>query len=206
MSMATADYSAVHAPLERPHERKRGLLAMWMFIATEAMLFALLFFAYFYLATSKPQWPLEKDPSYWKALIMLGILLVSSVTAHFAQKGIEKGSRVQLLIGLGVTLLLGAGFLGMTYWEYSVRLNTETPWDSAYASITYTITTLHLAHLVLGMCMLLFVLARAIAGHFSKHRYLAVQNAVRYWHFVDLIWLSIVIIVYLSPQFYGGYA
>jgi heme/copper-type cytochrome/quinol oxidase subunit 3 len=205
VSMATVDLSAAHAPLERPHERKRGLLAMWMFIATEAMLFVLLFFAYFYLASSKPHWPLQKDPSYWKALIMLGILLVSSLTAHWGQKGIEKGSNATLLLGLGITLFLGVAFLGMTYWEYSVRLNTETPWDNAYASITYTITTLHLAHLILGMSMLSFVFARAVAGHFTEHRYVAVQNSVRYWHFVDLIWLSIVIIIYLSPQFFGGY-
>ncbi|GHB12640.1 cytochrome c oxidase subunit 3 [Modicisalibacter luteus] len=204
MITVTKDISAVQAPLERSHDRQRGLQAMWLLIATEGMLFVLLFFAYFYLGASKPQWPLEKDPSYWKALVMLGILLLSSVSAHWAQRSIERGRNGSLLIGLVITLLLGGAFLYVTYWEYAIRMKTETPWDSAYASITYTITSFHLAHLLLGMCMLLFVLARTLAGHFTESRHVAVKNAVRYWHFVDLIWVFVVAIVYLSPQFYGG--
>lgn len=202
--MSTATVDAIEAPTPRTHERKRGEQAMLLFIATEAMLFVMLFFAYFYLASSKPHWPLEKDPSYWKALIMLAILTVSSIFAHFAQRSGEQGDNRRVMLWLGVTLLLGVSFLGVSYWEYSVRLNTETPWDNAYASITYTITSLHLAHVLLGMLMLIFVFARAAAGHFCSQRHLAVKNAVRYWHFVDAIWIAVVIIVYLSPQFYGN--
>lgn len=204
MRTVTEDNSAAQAPLQRPHERLRSLQTMLLFIATEGMLFVLLFFAYFYLGSINPHWPLGKDPSYWKALVMLGILLLSSVSAHWAQKGVEGGRNGTLLAGLVATLLLGGAFLFVTYWEYAIRLKTETPWDSAYASITYTITSFHLAHLLLGMFMLMFVLARAIAQHFTQSRHVAVVNAVRYWHFVDLVWVFVVAIIYLSPQFYGG--
>ena len=59
-------------------------------------------------------------------------------------------------------------------------------------------------HVIVGMLMLSFVFARGLAGHFSKERHLAVKNSVLYWHFVDVIWVLVVAIIYLSPHLYGG--
>ncbi|MBN1239394.1 MAG: heme-copper oxidase subunit III, partial [Gammaproteobacteria bacterium] len=83
------------------------------------------------------------------------------------------------------------------------HLRTLTPEESAYGSIFYTITSFHFLHLVLGIFMLLFVLARAFAGHFDGRRHLAVKNATMYWHFVDIVWIFVVAILYLSPRFYA---
>lgn len=203
MSASSEHLRHADPSFSRPAERERPLWAMALFIATEAMLFVMLFFAYFYLAGSKPNWPLHEDPSYTKALIMLGVLLLSSGVAHWGQKGIERGDNFTLQLGLVITLALGGAFIYITYQEYAAHLKKLTPWENAYGSIFYTITSLHFLHLVLGLLMLTFVLLRSFAGHFNEHRHAAVKNAVRYWHFVDLVWLFVVGILYLSPQFYG---
>lgn len=196
--------AAIRPPQGRSVERARGLWGMGLFIATEAMLFALLFFGYFYLGASRPQWPIGKDPAYTKALIMLVILLASSATAHWAQRGIERGRTAALKAGLALSLALTAAFLFVSYLEHQSHLKELTPGMNAYGSIFYTITSFHLAHLILGALMLAYVLARSFAGHFSEARHLAVKNSVLYWHFVDAIWVLVVAILYISPHLYGG--
>jgi len=203
MSTRVDDFEGLSPPAHRDHERLRGIWGMGLFIATEAMLFVLLFFAYFYLAASRPHWPLEQDPPYTKALIMLAILLLSSVVSHWGQKGIERGRSGRLKIGLGLTLVLAGAFLYVSYLEHQSHLKELAPTDNAYGSIFYTITSFHLAHLILGVLMLAFVLVRAFAGHFSETRHLAVKNTVTYWHFVDVVWIFVVAILYVSPHLYG---
>lgn len=203
MSAVIERPGAVQRLPRRPTETRRGELGMWLFIATEAMLFGLLFFAYFYLGSSKPQWPLEEDPPYTLALTLLAILVISSAAAEWAKRGVAKDQTGRLKIGLGLTLLLGAAFIAVQMLEYRRHLNTLKPDDNAYGSIFYTITSLHFAHVVMGLGLLAFVFARALAGHFNARRHVAVKNATIYWHFVDLVWIFVVAIVYLSPHFYA---
>lgn len=203
MSAVIERPGAVQSTHRRPTETRRGEIGMWLFIGTEAMLFALLFFAYFYLGSSKPQWPLREDPPYTLALTLLAILVVSSAVAEWGKRGVAKNQTGRLKIGLGLALLLGAAFIGVQMLEYHRHLKTLKPEDNAYGSIFYTITSLHFAHVVMGLALLLFVFARALAGHFSAQRHVAVKNATIYWHFVDLVWIFVVAIVYLSPHFYA---
>ena len=203
MSVATGTVDATLPPTVRPHEHRHAAIGMWLFIATEAALFVLLFFAYFYLASSNPRWPLHELPEYTKALVMVGILVASSISAEAAKKGMARGNVVTLQVFLLVTLALAIVFLYVSWLDYAARLEKLTPHENAYGSISYTIISLHLAHLLLGMLMLAFVLLRAFAGHFTKDRHVAVRNVILYWHFVDLVWLLVVVIVYLSPHGFG---
>jgi heme/copper-type cytochrome/quinol oxidase subunit 3 len=203
MSAVVEQSGAVQSIHRRPTETRRGEIGMWLFIGTEAMLFALLLFAYFYLGASKPQWPLEEDPPYSLALTLLAILVVSSAIAEWGKRGIAKNQTGRLKIGLGLTLLLGAAFIVVQIFEYRRHLKQLRPDENAYGSIFYAITSLHFAHVVLGLALLLFVFARALAGHFSSQRHVAVKNATLYWHFVDLVWIFVVAVVYLSPQLYA---
>lgn len=187
----------------RTIETGRGTWGMRLFVATEGMLFALLFFAYFYLGATQAQWPLEEDPSYKYALILLGILIASSFTAAWGESGIESGRQGRLQAGLAATLLLGIAFLGVQALEYRIHLRTLKPTDNAYGSIFYTVTTFHLAHFVLGLLFLLFAFVRSFAGHFTEERHLAVKNSVFYWHFVDIVWIFVVAILYILPHLHG---
>jgi heme/copper-type cytochrome/quinol oxidase subunit 3 len=175
---------------------------MWLFIGTEAMLFALLFFSYAYLGASKAEWPPEHDPSLRLPLILLAILVTSSFVLEWGSKGIEKGSQLRLKLGLILTLMFSAAFLYVQKLEYVHHLKEVTPGTNAYGSILFTILSFHLAHLILGSAMLLYVLARSFAGHFSERKHLAVENVSLYWHFVDVVWLFIVGILYVSPHLY----
>jgi heme/copper-type cytochrome/quinol oxidase subunit 3 len=188
----------------RPHERTMGEIAMWLFIATEGTLFALLFFSYVYLALSQPHWPIGEDPDYVLALILAGILILSSVTAWWGEHAIETANNTfQLKVSLGVTLFLGAAFIGVQFMEYLSDLDKLHPRDNSYGSIFYTIVSFHFMHVLVGWLMLWFAFIRSLAGHFSKERHLAVKNITNYWHFVDVIWLFVVAIVFIAPQFYG---
>jgi heme/copper-type cytochrome/quinol oxidase subunit 3 len=193
---------ALQGPRERPLERTRGKWGMWLFIGTEAMLFAMLFFAYAYLGSSRPEWPPESDPSLTYPLVLLAILLTSSVVLHVGEKGIKKGEDLTLRLGLIGTLLLAGAFIGVQRFEFVHHLKQVTPGTNAYGSILFTIHGFHLAHLILGMLMLLHVLARGFAGHFSEEKHLAVENVSLYWHFVDVVWVFIVGILYVSPHLY----
>ena len=192
----------VQPPRERPIEKMRGRWGMWLFIGTEGMLFALLFFGYFYLGGSQAKWPPREDPTLKLALVLLAILLASSVVLWWGERGIKRGSAATLRLGLVGTLLLAAAFLYVQSIEYRHHLQKLTPQTDAYGSIFYTITGFHLAHVIVGVLMLLFVLARAMAGHFDGERHLAVQLAALYWHFVDVVWLLVVAILYVSPRLY----
>lgn len=204
MTTATASVHGepLQVPTERPLERMRGRWGMWLFVATEAMLFVFFFFAYFYLGSHRPEWPPGEDPTLEYALPMLGVLLASSAILWWGEKGIEEGAVGRLKGALLGTLFLGLVFLALTWQEYREHLRTLTPDMNAYGSIFYSITSLHLAHLSLGMLMLAHVLARAFAGHFGAERHLAVKNASLYWHFVDTVWVVIVAVLYLSPRLY----
>lgn len=192
----------VQRPSDRPPERGRGVWGMNLFIATEAMLFVFAFFAYFYLGARHPRWPPGEDPSVTFALPLLGVLLLSSVVLHWGKRGVERGRTGRLRAGLGGTLILGVAFLVLQYFEYLEHLEHLTPRSNAYGSIFYAITSLHLAHVLVGMAILGHVFARALAGHFDEERHLAVANASRYWHFVDGVWLVVVAVLYVSPHFY----
>lgn len=204
MSTTVNNINPAAAPFIRPHERTHTALGMWLFITTEAALFVLMFFAWFYLASNNHRWPLHELPEYTKALIMAGILIASSICAEIGKKGMARGSNGTLQLLLGITLALAVVFLYMSWLDYSARLEKLTPHANAYGSISYTIISLHLAHLLLGMLMLIFVLARSFAGHFTEYRHVAVRNSVLYWHFVDVVWLFVVVIVYLSPHWFGA--
>lgn len=201
MSVVAADRPLQRGP-ERARERRMGELGMWLFIATEATLFSLLFFAYIYLGLSQAHWPLE-DPRYGKALMLAGILIASSVTAYWGQRAVEHGRMWSFKLALGLTLALGVAFIGLQIFEYRGHLQTLHPRDNSYGSIFYTIVSFHFLHVAVGWLMLWYVFARAWAGHFSSERHLAVKNVITYWHFVDFIWLFVVAILYISPQLYG---
>src|SRR5207244_1389768 len=100
---------------------------------------------------------------------------------------------------LAVSFALGATFLAIQLFEYGRE--TFTAQINAYTSLFYTITGLHGAHVLAGLVMLAVIQVRAGLGHFDEKRYLGVQVTAMYWHFVDVVWLFVFVIVYVSPHF-----
>ncbi len=176
---------------------------VWL-IATEATLFALLIASYFYLRFRSPEWPLGdiEAPKLELPLIMTAILWSSSIPVHYAEKAIEKGKQRPLRWGLGMGFVLGATFLVLTLAvEWPATLHEFDPRTNAYGSMYFTITGFHLSHVVVGLSVSAFVQVRAWQGAFDEMKHVSVQNFVMYWHFVDIVWLFVLLSVYISPHF-----
>jgi cytochrome c oxidase subunit III len=188
---------------EVPAGRPTGWWGMVMFITTEGTLFAALVASYFYLRfQSTPTWPLGgiKAPELPLPLVMSAILLSSSAPMAWADHGIRHGHLGRLRLGLAATFVLGATFLGLQGYEYATKLKEFTPTTNAYGSLFFAITGFHGMHVMVGLLLILFVQVRAWLGHFDARRHLHVQTAAMYWHFVDAVWVVIMLSLYIGPH------
>jgi heme/copper-type cytochrome/quinol oxidase subunit 3 len=192
--------TATVAPLPPlPLDDRRGSLGMLLFIATEAFLFLMLFFAYYYLGADAPRWPAAEPPKLRFALPMLAILAGSSLVLHWGERQLRDGAHFVARVAVLITIAIGAAFLILQSLEYREHLRTLTPRTNAYGSIFYTLTSFHAAHLVLGICMLAYVLLLPL-GRVDRPPHRPLHNAALYWHFVDLVWICIVALLYLAPN------
>ncbi|MDT3670646.1 MAG: cytochrome c oxidase subunit 3 [Aromatoleum sp.] len=126
------------------------------------------------------------------------ILLTSGGTLTWAHYGLLKGNRTQLKLGLLLTVLLGATFLGFQIYEYvhayrelNLRLDT-----GIYGSTFFLLTGFHGLHVTIGAIMLTVTLGRVLAGHFRPDHHFAFEATAWYWHFVDVVWLMLFVVVY----------
>ncbi len=177
---------------------------MALFVATEATMFASLIASYLFLGTANAGWPppgIER-PALRLPPIMTVVLLASSGTMWWAERGIRAGDRSRLRLGLAATLVLGVAFLAVQAVEYRDKLQKVLPTAHAYAATFYTITSFHALHVITGLLLIGYVEVRALLGHFDGERHLAVKNVGLYWHFVDVVWLAIFTTLYLSPRLY----
>jgi heme/copper-type cytochrome/quinol oxidase subunit 3 len=178
--------------------------AMCLVCATEASFFVYCIASYFYLGAANPVWPPVgiAKPSLQKPIAMTIILVCSSATLYWGERGIKQGNQHRFKLGLAASIVLGIVFLGFQWSEYHEKLQHFLPETNAYASIFYTTTGFHGAHVAFGVLMLLFIGVRALLGHFDAEHHVAVTTASLYWHFVDVVWLVIFTSFYLSPHFY----
>ena len=181
-----------------------SVLGMFLFIASEIMLFGSFFTAYFFVrVVNGTGWTnhfilangkLFELPIY-VAFINTAILVTSSFTMHWALTSIKKGNRAGLQAGLVLTFLMGLVFLLTQIREYS-RLGFK-PSDGAPATVFYSLTGLHGAHVFVGLTILLFMTIRAFRGHFSPEHHHGVEIGGIYWHFVDVMWIVVYTTVYI---------
>ena len=176
------------------------LLGIFLFIASEVMLFGSFFTAYFFVRVinEAPEWPPAPfERPVFVAFVNTCVLVTSSFTVHWALQSIKRGNRAGLQTGLVLTFLLGLAFLLTQAIEYS-RLGFA-PRDGAFASSFYGLTGLHGAHVFVGLCLLAVATVRAFRGHFGPdaHDHLGVELPGIYWHFVDVMWIVVYATVYL---------
>ena len=173
------------------------VLGMFLFIASEIMLFGSFFTAYFFIrVVNHYPWPPPQDhlPVFLAGVNTL-ILVTSSFTMHWALTSIKRGNRAGLKAGLVLTFLMGLTFLLTQIAEYS-RVGFA-PHDNAFATIFICLTGLHGAHVFVGMTLLGFATTRAFRGHFSAEHHHGVEIPGIYWHFVDVMWIVVYTTVYI---------
>ncbi len=126
------------------------------------------------------------------------ILLTSGLTVTWAHHALKKGNRQQLIIGLALTVALGFLFVFMQAEEYIeayTHLNLKLS-SGTYGSTFFMLTGFHGLHVTIGAIMLTVMLVRAIKGHFTEKHHFAFEAAAWYWHFVDVVWLGLFVVVY----------
>jgi heme/copper-type cytochrome/quinol oxidase subunit 3 len=176
-----------------------GKLGIWLFLASEVMLFGALFSTYIILRMGAPEWP------HHALNIPLGtvntvLLISSSVTMVMAWASLKmhkwSAHRVYLLL----TFVLAAVFLVNKYFEYAAHFREgEGPWHSTFLAIYFTLTGLHGLHILGGMVVMLYFLGpgaklwKKNPEQFTNR----IEYTGLYWHFVDLVWIFLFPILYL---------
>jgi cytochrome c oxidase subunit III len=127
------------------------------------------------------------------------LLLSSGVTITIAHHALRAGNRKILMIFLGLTVLLGATFLGFQAHEYAEAYShlNLTLGSGVYGSTFFMLTGFHGLHVTLGAIMLTVIWLRCARGHFNKEHHFAFEAVAWYWHFVDVVWLGLFMFVYV---------
>ena len=200
----TAAAAPALAPIDRkeplPLDTRRGSGAMMLFIATEASLFIMLFVSYWYLGNGNIEWPQDAPPKLHYALIMLGVLLLSSGVLHWGEQQLKRSNFRSATLALAGAIALGIVFVALSVLEYMEHLKTLSPRADAYSSIFYTIVTLHGVHLTFGLCALAYVLVLPSYEPRDRSPHQPYHTAAMYWHFVDIVWVFVVTFLYVIPN------
>lgn len=186
-------------PIRGTHWQSTAWWGMAFLILTEGSLFAYLLFSYFYLASqSTGPWPPHGAPELLDASVGTLLLLSSSGVAWWGERGIARGHRGRLAIGLAGTILLGTVFLAIQGHEWATRPFRLS--SDPYGSLYFVITGFHGAHVIVGLLMLAALLCWTLMGRFAEGWHLEVSIGILYWHFVDVVWLAVYASLFLSPR------
>jgi len=183
-----------------PLDNKRGYYGIWLVIATETCLFLSLFSAYLLMGSSKFRWQTNRPPKLGYALVLLAILIGSSIVLIIGERMVKQRRYLAARVALVITILMGLVFLVLQAFEYIDHWKTLTPDTNAYGSIFYTITTFHAAHVIVGLLLLCYVLFLPQYEPASDSPHLPYKTVSLYWHFVDVVWIFVVAILYLIPH------
>jgi cytochrome c oxidase subunit III len=140
--------------------------------------------------TTMGPWPLPT--------INTGLLLSSGVTITIAHHALLAGNRGKTIAFMWMTVLLGSVFLfvqGYEYYHAYHELNLKLT-SGIFGSTFFMLTGFHGFHVFVGMLMLLFITLRLQKGHFTPDKHFGFEGAAWYWHFVDVVWLGLYILVY----------
>jgi cytochrome c oxidase subunit 3 len=135
---------------------------------------------------------------FWIPTINTALLLASGVTLTIAHHALRENQRGKLNLFLGLTILLGVIFLGFQAYEYMYAysdLNLKLT-SGIFGSTFYLLTGFHGFHVCVGAIMLAVMLGRCLKGHFTPNQHFAFEAAAWYWHFVDVVWLGLYVVVY----------
>ncbi|MFZ2219870.1 MAG: cytochrome c oxidase subunit 3 [Rhodoferax sp.] len=142
--------------------------------------------------------PFTTMTPFWLPTINTALLLTSGVTLTIAHHALIAGNRAKTIAFMWMTVILGTLFLfvqGYEYYHAYHDLNLKMT-SGIFGSTFYMLTGFHGFHVFIGMLMLLFITLRLQKGHFTSERHFGFEGAAWYWHFVDVVWLGLYIVIY----------
>lgn len=174
-------------------------LAMWLFIIADTMTFAACLVAYGFLRNGSLDWP-RPFHSITNVSLMTFILLTSSLTMLFGLRSARAGDKTVAFRWIMLTAALGIAFAGLHIREWLQLISEgmtlfKNPWGNGlFGASFFSITGLHLTHVTGGVLALIAVGMRYKAGRYNADD---IEVLGLYWHFVDLVWMFVVPLVYL---------
>ena len=193
-----SDWGGGKSPFATAHAK----LGMWVFLASDVLVFASLLTAYGVARLKAPTWPDRTHvfEGLWLVTLMTFILISSSSTMAAAVGAARRGDQKAAVRFLLLTLLGGLFFLGSQAVEWSKLIHEgarlfSNPWGvPQFSGSFFVITGFHGFHVLTGLIYLAVVTLNAMRGRYSG---LGVEVAGLYWHFVDLVWVFIFTLFYL---------
>ena len=190
-----------------------GKMGMWLFLATEILLFGGLFVAYTIYNWAHPE--LFKEAHKFLD-VRLGatntvVLLFSSLTVVLAIHAIQQNKKKIAILNLAITITCAVAFLVVKYFEYEHKIHagllpglffsnaelTNPDQIHIFFGVYFLMTGLHGIHVLIGIGVLTWILLRTIKGDFSSQYYLPMECSGLYWHLVDVIWIFLFPLLYL---------
>jgi cytochrome c oxidase subunit 3 len=192
---------------------------MWVFMVTEVLMFGGLFVAY---AIFRGLYPEMFHHAHKELNVTMGatntiVLITSSLTMAYGVSTAQRGERKKSMMALGATIFLAGCFLVIKYFEYAhkfhdhllpagllapgVAFNPElaavAPKAQLFFSLYFMMTGLHGIHVIIGMCLITWLIRRSARGDFTPQYFTPVELVGFYWHFVDLVWIFLFPLLYL---------
>jgi len=180
----------------------------FLFLASEIMLFFGFFWAFFHSSFNPAidfscLWPfagIDVIPFYGVPFLNTLLLIFSGFSVTWAHRSTALGRYSEVIDSLLITLLLGFVFLFLQIMEYyQATYNFD---DSVFACSFYMLTGLHGLHVLVGVCFLSVCFLRFLNKQFSVNHYMGFVFAIWYWHFVDIVWIALFVIIYI----WGGWS
>jgi cytochrome c oxidase subunit 1/cytochrome c oxidase subunit I+III len=184
------------------HRIDKNVCAMVTFVLSETGFFGTLILAFLYYNVQPQPGPSTKDLDLMRTLFFSLFLFASSFTLWRSEVSLHRGRVGGMIAWLSLTIALGAIFIGGQALEYAGMIGHGTLINSNLFSTTFfTLTGFHGIHVIVGLLCLTIVLVLAFAGDFSVKPPAALKMVGIYWHFVDVIWVFVLTVVYIIPHF-----
>jgi cytochrome c oxidase subunit 3 len=185
----------------RAQQELTSSLGMMVFLASWAMMFCALFFAYGFVRLHAEAWPPEGVPRLPRLLPALNTVVLIGSSYVFA-KGLDllkRGRRKDFAIAVAGTFVLGALFLGLQIemWHSLSYAGLTVKSGGTYGSVFYALTMFHGLHVAVGLLLLIWVLFRTWQGKYSEHNHINARLCTMYWHFVDVVWVLMFLTLYV---------
>jgi cytochrome c oxidase subunit 3 len=200
VSQADVTIGSHSAVMERPaFSVPAKKMAMWLFIIADSATFAGCLVAYGFIRNATPDWP-RPFHSITNVALMTFILLTSSLTMLIGVQSAEKGDKAGAFRWTMITAVLGILFAVLHIREWMGMIGEgatlfHNPWGTPlFSSLFFSITGLHLLHVTSGVIALVVVGLRYMGGRYKADD---LEITGLYWHFVDLVWMFVVPLIYL---------
>lgn len=184
---------------EAEHEHEKNVSGFWVFLMSDAVLFAVLFATYAVMMRGTGNGPRPSETIHLTyAFPETIVLLTSTLTMGLASIALHLNDRRSLVAWLGGTLALGCTFLGLEAAEfYGMAAKGQRPQVSGFLSGFFTLVGTHGLHVTVGVIWGLVMLIQGATADLSGPVRSRLMRFSLYWHFLDLIWVGIFSVVYL---------